>query len=789
MVVSFMAANVLNFIFNAYLGRSLTFTQFGLVTFVNTITYILNIVLVAVAATIINKVAYINAQQGPKHATLAFRKIHNWVIQKAVVGTLIFIALAPVFTKVFHIHTVTTLLIMSPAILAITIGAMNRAYLQGRLLFVFVGITILLEPVIKLFLSFLLIQSKQLDFVYAAIPMAGFLSAIISVMGVSAYTRTYHYSKEEMQGPVQFSKGFFIAAFITGLANNLFLTFDVLLVKHFFSPVNAGVYSLLSLVGKMVYFFGSILTSFMMPFISADLGAKRNPEKTFNILFAATFVTVIVGVTGIILLGQQLLPLAFGQKVETIFPFMNLYAIAIGGYTLASSILTYHLARKHYTFSAVSFGISFLLCLGVILFHNSIGEVVTVIFYLGMLNLFSMVVLHIIHAYGVDIVRNIIDFVSLFLPLPPSDPGTSGRKILVFNWRDTKHVFAGGAEVYIHELAKRWVKKGHKVTWFCGNDQKSKRYEVIDGIEIIRRGGFNMVYVWAFLYYIFRFRGKYDTIIDCQNGIPFFTPLYAKEKVFCVLFHVHQKVFRESLSLPKALIASYLEANIMPWAYRNVEFITISKSTKKDMEKIGMGKAGIHIVTPGVDTSFLVPGERDKKPLVVFLGRLKKYKSVDTFLHAAPHILKKIKDVRFVIAGDGEEKKRLRALARSLNIENKVEFTGKITPEEKRTIYQRAWLFVNPSMMEGWAITNIEASACGTPVIAADVPGMRDSVKKEHMGFLVPHGNIQEITDKVVHLILDERKWKNMSRNAVEWAKKFEWKQSANKSLEIMTTK
>lgn len=383
--------------------------------------------------------------------------------------------------------------------------------------------------------------------------------------------------------------------------------------------------------------------------------------------------------------------------------------------------------------------------------------------------------------------RNLIDFIEGFLPADtPISVDKNKKRILIFNWRDTKHKFAGGAEVYIHELAKRWAHDGHYVTIFCGNDSLSPRSEVVDGVHIVRRGGFYFVYVWAFLYYMLHFRGKYDVIIDSQNGIPFFTPLYAKEPVYSLLFHVHQEVFRQSLVKPLADIASFLERTAMPRIYRETPFLTISQSTQKEMTRLKLGQKGITIIYPGVNLNQLVPAEKSERPLVLYLGRLKYYKRVDVLLHAAAEVVSKHPDVRFVIAGDGEYKKNLKKITKRLGLEENVDFIGKVTEEEKAALYAKAWIVVNPSMMEGWGITTIEANACGTPVIASNVPGLHDSVKDEYNGLLFTLGSHQELAEKINLLLSHQYLRVMMSKNARGWASRFDWKISAAKCLRVI---
>jgi len=382
----------------------------------------------------------------------------------------------------------------------------------------------------------------------------------------------------------------------------------------------------------------------------------------------------------------------------------------------------------------------------------------------------------------------IIDLVGLLVPLPKTKKSQTKRnkKILIFNWRDTKHRYAGGAEVYIHEIAKRFVKSGYTVTLFCGNDGTSSRYETVDGVEVIRRGGFYFVYFWAFLYYISRFKDKYDTVIDCENGIPFFTPLYVRKKMLCLMFHVHQEVFRRSLIKPLAWIALFLEKRLMPVVYKNVNFVTISNSSKKDMIKLGLNKDRIDIIEPGVNLNEFKPGKKSKIPLVLYIGRLKFYKRVDLFIKVASKVVRKIPNVQFVVAGDGEEMDNLKRLVKKMSLINNVTFLGRVSERKKIELYQNAWVFVNPSLMEGWGITTVEANACGTPVVASDVPGLRDSLLNLSGGYLVKYADVEEFSKHVLKLIKNRSLSSRMSKDAVAWSRNFSWNRSASLFMDIV---
>jgi O-antigen/teichoic acid export membrane protein len=134
---------------------------------------------------------------------------------------------------------------------------------------------------------------------------------------------------------------------VAGISSTMFLTLDVLLAKHYLTPKAAGEYAFLSLAGKMVYFFGSMLSTFLFPFIGRDAGAKQDSTKTFNRLLLgaacmSTFIFIFIGP-----LGHFTLPILFGSKVASILPFLNSYALAITLFTISNVYLNYHIARHH----------------------------------------------------------------------------------------------------------------------------------------------------------------------------------------------------------------------------------------------------------------------------------------------------------------------------------------------------------------------------------------------------------------------------------------------------------
>lgn len=377
--------------------------------------------------------------------------------------------------------------------------------------------------------------------------------------------------------------------------------------------------------------------------------------------------------------------------------------------------------------------------------------------------------------------NNLMSIIRLFGTYNTPTDDKKENHVLIFNWRDTSHVYAGGAEVYIHELAKRWAEKGSRVTLFCGNDYKNKPENNMDGVEVIRRGGSYTVYLFGFLYYMFKFRGKVDLIIDCENGIPFFSPIYARVPVILLIHHVHQDVFRQFLRFPLRQIAEFLEGKVMPIMYKGKQIVTVSKSSMSEILNLGFADPkNIRIIPNGASQVVGTAIQKTSHPSLMYLGRLKKYKNVETAIKAFAKIIDEYQDAIFSIAGTGETFPKLQRLVKKLKIEDNVKFLGRISEQEKIEMYAQSWFVVQPSQIEGWGITVIEANTCRTPVIASRVNGLVDSVVDGTTGLLVPAKNIDQFAKAMKQLIQNPDYLKTLSENAYAWSKNFNWDESAD---------
>jgi len=777
-------ANFFNFVYNAYLGRQISIEDFGLVSLVGSLYYLSTIPVGAISKTVTHRTAFLLG----KHE-MPLKQFWSHIRFRAIIAgafaTAIWLALIPALSTVFKSPSWEPFILFAPVWFIGITAAVDSGFLSGNLKFKVLALLIFIDSIAKFTVAFIFVESGNSHFVYAATPIAMAMAFLVGWLFVA---RIRQPRKIINQKVLNFPKKFFITSAFAKFSTIAFLSFDLILAKLFLPPGEAGLYALISLIGKMVFFSGSLFSQFINPLTSREEGAQRKSNRVFYKLFFASILVSFAAYLAVGLFGAYTVPLLLGEKVGPILYLLPIYGLAMFCFSIANSLVTYHQIQRKYLLSIVSFLLAFAQILAIYFYHATLEEIVIVMAFTGIASFLITVLLYLIYEPVLILGRNLIDLAGV---LTFSSPKVAIRpeslRILILNWRDTRHKWAGGAEIYINEIAKRWRKEGNQVTLFCGNDSHSPRNEVIDGINVVRRGGLYTVYLWGFLYYILKFRGKYDVIIDSENGLPFFTPLYVKEQVLLIVYHIHQEVFREHLRFPLSGIVRFLEGSLMPKVYRNNRVITISKSSKDDILNLGLGKKnGVSIVHPGIESALFKKQEKTKNPLFTYVGRLKPYKNVDIAIEAFAEVAGLYPNAQFLVIGEGESLTSLEKLTRELNIENNVTFTGRVSEAQKARLLAKSWVVLQPSMIEGWGITVIEANAAGTPVIASDVNGLRDSVVHGQTGTLVPIKDVDAFAQAMIDLILDKKYREVISDNAYSWSKNFSWDDSSKQFFLIV---
>jgi len=362
-------------------------------------------------------------------------------------------------------------------------------------------------------------------------------------------------------------------------------------------------------------------------------------------------------------------------------------------------------------------------------------------------------------------------------------------RILIVNWRDIAHPWAGGGEVNIHEQAKRWVQQGHQVTMLGGGypirHPGAPIDTLIDGVEIIRRGGRFTVYLRAALHYLRHLRGKFDVVIDVANGLPMLTPLYCRTPKVLLFHHVHLKQWFVELPWPLAAIGWFIERFVVHTLYSGVRVVAISESTRQELKHVGFDPARVEVIRPGLDHRLFGLNSVQPEPArLVYLGRLRQYKRLETLIHLTRDLAPEFPDIHLDIVGIGEDRQHLEDLARSEGVAGRVTFHGYVNEEEKVKLLQAGWVFVMPSLNEGWGISVLEANACGLPAVAFDVPGLNESIRDGETGLLGK--DYEGLRARVRTLLIDPALRNKLADEALRWSAQFDWEVTARDFLDVL---
>jgi phosphatidylinositol alpha-1,6-mannosyltransferase len=233
----------------------------------------------------------------------------------------------------------------------------------------------------------------------------------------------------------------------------------------------------------------------------------------------------------------------------------------------------------------------------------------------------------------------------------------------------------------------------------------------------------------------------------------------------------------------------------------------VSRATGEELVARGMPPPRVHVVPNAVDLGRFdrVFAERERAPTVritgapdlardafvlVGVGRQVRRKGFGWFIeNVMPQLPSR---VVFWLAGDGPEQDRIEASIQRAQLQDRVTRLGKISETELVELYRRGHLFVMPNIvvpgdMEGFGIVMLEAGACGLPTLAADLEGIRDVIREDVNGWLVPSEDADAFAQRIRLLLDDPEKLNEASRSARERVTStFRWDRTVERYLKVL---
>jgi glycosyltransferase involved in cell wall biosynthesis len=375
----------------------------------------------------------------------------------------------------------------------------------------------------------------------------------------------------------------------------------------------------------------------------------------------------------------------------------------------------------------------------------------------------------------------------------------------------------GGVETHVFEIAKNLKNMGHDVTIFTSNLESigsgkklSEKYHhhFIEGIEIYRFNAYQLVpsidagcIIPSMLTRAIFDAKKFD-IVHAHSYAYFSSLCGALVKILTKTPVVFTPHFAAETVVSKKIKKIY-DIILGKFTFKHCDkLILLTKIEKEEIQKIiKIENDKIDIIPNGVDLDkFKIKYDSDKfratykieksDKIILSVCRIAENKGLQYLMDAAPKIIKKVPNVKFVMIGkDWGMKDKLIEIAKKNNFLNKIIFPGKLTSEEMIKFYEDSDVFALPSIGgEAFGIVILEAMAAGKPVVASNIGGIPCVLRDSRNGFLTLPKDSHALAQQITKLLTNKTLYNEISKNNLEEIRKYSWKNITQKIQTVYRT-
>jgi len=348
----------------------------------------------------------------------------------------------------------------------------------------------------------------------------------------------------------------------------------------------------------------------------------------------------------------------------------------------------------------------------------------------------------------------------------------------------------GGVGLHTHYMSRVQAEMGHDVTVLTSDngDQRLPRNEARDGYKIRRlheliRPVDNSITPQIFKYFLMM-NDEFD-IIHLHSH------LYFSSNVCAILSPLTDTpIVLTNHGLISQTAPNWLQRIFNPTIGKITfeaadRILCYTQTDKKRLRDRGI-KADISVIHNGIDCTMFAPDGRRPNKQLLFVGRLKTGKGVDTLVKSFGRIAFDHPDWTLKIVGDGPLRNDLEADVERLGIESQVDFLGKVPNKNMPELYNESAIFVLPSLNEGMPRTVLEAMACGTPVVTSDLPQLIPVVGKNAVGYTFKTGSVTELSARLEQIISGKDRRKEMAINSRDLiVNNYSWSETVKETVKV----
>lgn len=338
MVLGSNSINLLNYIYHFVIGRMLGPGFYGELASLISVMGLLGIIPGSLSLVIIK---YVSGAKTLEEVASLISLLKTKIFQASLIFFIFIIVISPVLASFLHINKLSYLFLIALTSLFSIQTLLNRSILQGLLKFKEMILSVFLENMAKLVISVVLVY---LGFRVGGAMIAFVIAALLSWLFTNFYLKIQ--AKKESNVPLSLKPMFFftIPVLVQSLAVTSLYSSDLILVKHFFSSHDAGLYAALSTLGKIIFFGAGPIGSVMFPIVSKRHASGLKVKRIFLYSFLAT-----AGISFSILIVYLLLPglainLLFGSAYLESANLLIWFGVFMTLFTLSSLLINFHLS-------------------------------------------------------------------------------------------------------------------------------------------------------------------------------------------------------------------------------------------------------------------------------------------------------------------------------------------------------------------------------------------------------------------------------------------------------------
>lgn len=354
---------------------------------------------------------------------------------------------------------------------------------------------------------------------------------------------------------------------------------------------------------------------------------------------------------------------------------------------------------------------------------------------------------------------------------------TSPLRILFLVSRAGGDPRAAGGDVQGSLYARLLAQSGHEVTYLTSSYPGSADRSTEEGVEVIRLGRPELLAARMWQYYR-RWGDSYDLVYAEAFGgarVPFCAPLYVKQPLLAAWYQVNTPVFRHQYGRLAGTGLSGLERWIAKM-HRRATLLTPSEARRADLIDFGFRPGQVEVVPPfALDAGVVANPAAPREPVIVWLGKLRRYKCIHHVVQAMPGVLAERPDARLVVAGrrdDTAYERELREQVKRLGLTKSVSFSLDLAEGAKLALLRSARVITLPSPVEGFGIVLLEAAAQGTPAVVSEgVP--QEVIREGYNGLRVPFGDAPALAGALLRMLTSDDLHEDLAEGALENARRY----------------